>query len=1294
MRVDHTQVSSSSEQSDEANYSTTQTDDDDGGLNSTNFMESKLEALHLNDHQMIHHEDPEEELLHNIDHFLGVPNDVWIDHLFCFLTTNQLLKVRLITKSLSKLVWFYFRNFKTTYAIRVGTSNGKFSNIVDHFLVHLKKLRHIRYEDYNLVTTLALTDFGFTDLGRITTPIETLDLSDVEDISGSFLGSWGKMNSVLTQSLRTLRLYNTEFPFFTHFKHFKNLQELQLLRDIERIDYYEEEIQHLPIELPESLTHLTIHHPLVSEHINSIIEQCPNLTSVAVSNEYLRDKDISALLKGLPKLEKFKIIDITDEENDETHLRGKFYSTFKSHSFKNLKYLSLVWIFNADTKIVASQKNLGLLPSLETLKLIMQGNENCIIDTLVTTLASLTTLTSLSLLFKPYMKLEMTSKSLLRSLASSLTKLARIEFIEGLNSAISQDFLSSLIGSSLEALALAATDMVNIDFSFLKKCLKLIKLRVDIVGSERSLKNIFREFQTQAKLIEQKGGKLELPLRKVSGATMVGGLIPYIPRTNITKLSLFQVKIKDLMILCEFKKLTSLRINISEKIDSFKNIRFPESLKKLYFDLCPHITGLEPGFVENLLSLTRLRDLHFIECKLVCDEFVEQMLPLNDYELRSIFFEEVDQITNNALHHLTRFTNCEVIVLKHCPNIITNSDYSIIKQENPQITVIFSETENEETDVLQEFNDLCEEDWLHGNLVDVYNRLEKRVKDLTSSRQLFLAHCYIRAYLVKDHLSAPNLFFLCYNYLDTLQHGINIGDIDGITLRVLNCLDELLENEHNFSNDEKEKTLACISKCLEFLVTGQEFAKACEILLRFKKYKLVMDGIFKLDEVAHTGGLDELISTIIDICLDGTFDLFDNYPTFYIIQTLDSFVQYFSHIGKTLDLIHHVMKVPMFRSHSAFLTSLDAMAKRVNPTDNFAASLQPENMQIGNIDSIENVKQFIPPQFKDHFTYVATVKVPKDPSHVLIKHYRSEAFEAFGYLWTLEFGPNDSPEENEVAQCSLYLTLLSTKPTSETSLLFDHIKLHYMLCNHDFTPGSYLVYTKNYKMASSSYGDFFDKRDVKYYSKTEEYEIYKFVVCMKIIDIKLAIPNELNPKLPPWILNNQKAQHPLSIHTVTVLSSGAIENGDDCYSDPFEAFGFKWGICFYPKGETKSTKADTSDECSIFLALLSFDINSENEGILRDELEYVKVRFLFANESYDSDSIYIGGSTYNSLSCAGNSVYGKELYAPITYEENGKIYSKYVINVAIQLVHWKRRLTERQTSDEIEDPYHDSEDEY
>lgn len=864
--------------------------------------------------------------------------------------------------------------------------------------MNLKKLRHIRYEDYNLVTTLSLTDFGFTDLGRITIPIETLDLSDVEDINGSFLGSWAKMNSVLTQSLRVLKLFNTEFPFFTHFKHFKNLQELQLFRSIERVDYYEEEIQHLPIELPESLTTLSIDHALVSEHINSIIQQCPNLTSLAVCNEYLRDKDVSAILKGLPKLEKFKIIDVTDEESEESHLRGKFYSTFKFNTFKNLKYLSLCWNYGTDTKVMTGQKSLGLLPSLETLKLIMQGTPECNIDTLVTTLASLTTLTSLSLLFKSFMKLEMTNKNLLRSLPSNLAKLKTLEFIEGLNTDIAQDFLSSLVGGSLETLILAVTDMVSLDFSFLKKCLKLIKLRVDVVGSERSLKNIFREFQTQAKLIEQKGGKLELPLSKISGATMVGGLVPYFPRTNITKLSLFQVKCKDLMILSEFKKLTSLRMNISEKIDNFKNIRFPESLKKLFFDLCPHITGLEQGFVDNLLSLTRLTDLHFIECKLICDEFVEKILPLNDYELRSIFFEEIEQMTNHALHHLTRFTNCEVIVLKHCPNIITNMDYSIIKQEYPHITVIFSETENEQTDILQEYDDLCEEDWLKGNAIDVFNRLEIMVKDLRSSRQLFLVHCYVKAYFtmfeVKDHLSAPSLLFLCYNYLDTLQNYID--NSDDTTIRVLNCLYELLENEHNFSDEEKEKTISCVSKCLEFLVTGQQFATACEILLKYKKYKSVMDGVFKLDELAPTGGLNIIISKIIEICLNGTFDLFENYPTFYIVQTLDSLVQHFSHIGKTLELIHHIMKVPMFRNNSAFLGTLDNMAKRVQPTDNFAASLQPQNVQIDNIDSIESVKKLVPPQFKDHFTYVATVKVPKDPSHVLIKHYRSEAFEAFG----------------------------------------------------------------------------------------------------------------------------------------------------------------------------------------------------------------------------------------------------------------------------------------------------------
>ena len=91
MKIDphHTQTSSS-----EKEEQSSSSEAEEGQL------ETKLEALNLKENNR--EEDHPEELLHHIDHFLGVPNDVWIDHLFCFLTTNQLLKVRLITKSLSK----------------------------------------------------------------------------------------------------------------------------------------------------------------------------------------------------------------------------------------------------------------------------------------------------------------------------------------------------------------------------------------------------------------------------------------------------------------------------------------------------------------------------------------------------------------------------------------------------------------------------------------------------------------------------------------------------------------------------------------------------------------------------------------------------------------------------------------------------------------------------------------------------------------------------------------------------------------------------------------------------------------------------------------------------------------------------------------------------------------------------------------------------------------------------------------------------------------------------------------
>ena len=95
--------------------------------------------------------------LEMIEHFLNVPHDVWMEHLFSYLTTNQLLRIRLVSKNLYDLVWYYFVNMKTKYSIRVGTTNSKFSRIVDNFLIHLTKLKKIDFVDFDLISTLSLT---------------------------------------------------------------------------------------------------------------------------------------------------------------------------------------------------------------------------------------------------------------------------------------------------------------------------------------------------------------------------------------------------------------------------------------------------------------------------------------------------------------------------------------------------------------------------------------------------------------------------------------------------------------------------------------------------------------------------------------------------------------------------------------------------------------------------------------------------------------------------------------------------------------------------------------------------------------------------------------------------------------------------------------------------------------------------------------------------------------------------------------------------------------------------------
>ncbi|EFC46416.1 predicted protein [Naegleria gruberi] len=1250
-----------------------------------------------------HHQFYHEFRLDLIDHFLGVPHDVWVEHLFGYFTTNQLLRIRLVSKNLSDLVWYYFVNMKTKYSIRVGTTNTKFEKIVDHFLVHLPKLKKIDFQDFDLISTLSLTDVGLSHLSKLQT-LEEVELFALDEAHGSYLKEWVKNNSKLLETITSLKISNTLLEHLPLLKHFKNLKILSLGRDADELDVNDQDMKQASIELPPTLEELEIYYPVVYRNVKSIVNQCPNLVKFYVGGDNLQDKPVEMMLKSLKKLQDFKLVvcpnyDDEDEDMDEemTLIQGGFYTIFKTETLRNIRSLNIPYVLSTEAHIVNAQKSISTLaPYLEKLCLKFiprfEGSKFTF-DGVLNTLSTLTKLNSLTLKFQLYAFFLKASKTSLESLNTTMkNSLKYLKIKSGLYvKGPFSEIINALVGPSLETLILDILEEPNLDFSFLRKSPNLINLFVK--GDENTNEALVKVFKPLHETLKKSNVKMNFPLSKVEGNGIGGSLAQYLPKENITKLNLYGIKKSHIPFLREFKNLKSLECSaFEEEVTDFTDFILPTSLKKLMFTGTQHLTGLEPGFISNILSLSRLRELFFVGSDL-SDKFIEQLLPLNEKELICLYLEHINTITNNCLPYLGKLTNCDLIVVQYCENILFSKEFSIFQQEHPFVTIVVDEPENEEMEIDEQYEEFKSyHGWIYGD--NNYHAVEDYVNILLESREMTLANFALDLYLSKnpyihDPKSEPlpqeKIYDFCYKYILTFPSGC--GGSTGIC-NIFELLDHIMRDHREIVTDERKKKLAkAIGKSLEFVTSCRCFTIASMILFNLGEIRYTINGLFKLDEFTGDESIDPLIEQIIQHILDN-YGIIENYPVFYIMQMADILTRGYPHISKVLDFIHYLMNQDILKNHVPTLHALDNFAKTLNPGDDYISKLSIESYE--GKDPLECIHERIPQSYKDSSIHITTVKIPKSGSRT--RHYESEPFEAYGYRWIIDFCPKDKDDENDDEHTSsIYLTLDSTKSPLQHDK-FDHIKLQYMMCNYDFNPITYLVYVKKFKMLGGSYGEYVDATQFHPFETNDEFDIYKFVVCLKLLEIpeyktettvqKIEQIHQGEKELSsrhyaPWIFRTFD-ELPTSIHTVSILSTSE-ENGDDCYSDIINAFGFKWCVCFYPKGETKMLVDDQSDKCAIFLTLCSFDKNEEKHA-----LEKVEIKFMFANADFDSDSMYIGRSTLNGLRSAGNSLKRRDLYAPTMCTINGKTYFKYVVNVAIGLVAWSRN-SNSENDDDFED---------
>ncbi|EFC37183.1 predicted protein [Naegleria gruberi] len=475
-----------------------------------------------------------------------------------------------------------------------------------------------------------------------------------------------------------------------------------------------------------------------------------------------------------------------------------------------------------------------------------------------------------------------------------------------------------------------------------------------------------------------------------------------------------------------------------------------------------------------------------------------------------------------------------------------------------------------------------------------------------------------------------------------------------------NDIDQCLSyvRERIYLREMKDACLA-IEQLSSYVFLDISKAEICKLFLTAFQDETSVDfyGIFDL--------LD-MISRVLHQFIDGKQEIC-NFSGHVIINTVIAVVDHFPQNDSILDFINLVMSNEFFKSSKKTL-ELIAEKKAKIDTEFTETKIKPILKPIGE-DLFQFVQENIPPQKKDYTIHIADVKVPK--TGPFNTSYYSEPFIQFGHEWVVELLPDD--EDECLGNSTVFLTLNSTIPVENKQQVFDRIRLDFFICNFDLEPQSYLVHSRKFIMPKASYGIFLDKTHIAAYSTDDDdFLKFKFVVGMKKVEEEPFKPfnniemfhvgrKESSSTNYPPIVHRWATEFPLSIHTLTFRVSP--DNIDRCcYSDKFTAFGAKFSACFNHLGVANKVK-DFRENSSLYLYLCSFDYNDKE-----NELESIKVKAIFANSDFHTESFFVFKNTFHSLASSGRNAVQRAYYQPKLIHVDGKPYFEYVVNCCLALM--------------------------
>jgi len=980
--------------------------------------------------------------LEAVDFCLGLSHEVWFEHLFSFLTPNQLIPLRSVSKSFADLVWNFVIRFKTEYRIKVGTTNDKFIKTVDYFLSKLDKLSSLVWEDYDhILSSSCLTDIGLAHLAKLN-HLERVDLGSMAAGSGRFMEEWIRVESPLLESVKYLSLYNVNERYFNLFHKFVNLETLIIEMDIPC------GLEGADIRLPKSLTHLKMNCALCEGDMKKIVGMSPNLTHLEVDPHLLNDTGIS---RALLQLSKLKVFRLTKDEHEESLANGmvhegKFYQVFQERSFEHLKELELTWFYTNNNEITQLQKSLSTLaPSLQVLQLNLTMNDEVNVNSsqnntaLAMVLSTLSNLTSLFITLPVYFG-DRESKPVEK--CPRLTNLKRLTIYGWDGLTVVLPLIHYLVTPTLESLKIGTFEE-DVDFDFLTECTNLTTLRL----------NTKKVLNTETLQAMKENSSGDLRLKKLSGTSIHGNLIGYLPFKTITKLDLHNVQQEDLIFLKNFTLLENLKLDLSAGVNDFTQVVFPRSLRALNFNNCTSLTGLEPGFVTAISSLTKLDDVLFRYVPLV-DEFVEQWTALSgDNEFRSIVFWRCDKLTSGALNHLKKFTSCDVLILHFCKQIRYSNDVSNILYEYPFIGVIFEERSmpfsfrSNEQDLLTEKHSKTS-----------IEEFEKIIHELLETKQHHLAYRHLVALLTLhqlDELESDRQWFIYFNTLKCFVPGERFDGIEKVICELENMTNQC------FANDgEKLKSflnvLDKVLRCDEDGISMKSFTTGSLVLLKHGKlfeclqaFNLVVHS--ELDDLNDVRPLTKILTSKI-LEMTDIFEMENIAEVFLFIDNLPQFMDdddYQEH-EEVLDRLKK-----MINPYTEETDSTDSEDEEWSTYEEKEESTKEE--EVHELMTPESLRENVPLPFIDA-PILQQVTIPLGSLTTCC----SPEFEAFNYRWKVTIVAN-----GEMIEVSL--TLASAIPIgedTETSIKNSSaVHVHFMLMNYDLNPMSYFNKVEKFRFA-------------------------------------------------------------------------------------------------------------------------------------------------------------------------------------------------------------------------------------